>query len=207
MNQATATVRGTGGLDVREFRLVGSNANLQATWLNNNTWELAVPLEFGTNPVTIEAIGFDGTVVSSDSIAITSTLDNRLPQDALRISELHYNPADPSASEIAAGFDNNDDFEFIEIYNPSTTGTINLNGVQLSDGVTFNFGDVDLLPGERAVVVEDIDAFMERYGDSATILGQWSGALNNAGEEVTLLDSSSDEILSCLLYTSDAADE
>ena len=55
---------------------------------------------------------------------------------------------------------------------------------------------VDLLPGERAVVVEDVDAFMERYGDSANVLGQWSGALSNSGEEVTLIDSSSNEITS-----------
>ena len=117
-------------------------------------------------------------------------------QSDLRISELHFNPADPSATEIAAGFDNNDDFEFIEIYNPSTTGTINLNGVQFSDGIAFEFGDTNLLPGERAVIVEDVDAFMERYGDSATVLGQWSGALNNGGEKVTLVDSSLDEIMS-----------
>ena len=117
-------------------------------------------------------------------------------QSDLRISELHFNPADPSAAEIAAGFINNDDFEFIELFNPSTTGTINLSGVQLSDGVTFTFGDVDLLPGERVVVVEDVDAFMERYGDSANVLGQWSGGLSNNGEEVTLLDSSLNEITS-----------
>ena len=196
VNQATAVVRGTGGLDVHEFRLAGSNADLQAIWVNNNTWDLVVPLESGLNPITIEAIGFDGTVIASDSITITSTLNDRLPQAALRISELHYNPADPSASELAAGFDNNDDFEFIELVNPSTTGTINLNGVQFSDGVSFEFGDRDLLPGERVVIAEDVDAFMERYGDTATVLGQWSGALNNGGERVTLLDSSLEEIMS-----------
>ena len=62
-------------------------------------------------------------------------------QSDLRISELHFNPAEPSDPEFAAGFEDNDDFEFIEIYNPSTTGTINLSGAQLSDGVTFNFGN------------------------------------------------------------------
>ncbi len=114
----------------------------------------------------------------------------------LRISELHFNPAAPSASEIAAGFDDNDDFEFIEIFNPSATGSINLNGVSLSNGITFDFGDFDLLSGERAVVVEDIEAFVMRYGDNATVLGQWSGALSNGGETVTLRDSSLLEIMS-----------
>ena len=35
-----------------------------------------------------------------------------------------------------------------------------------------------------------------RYGDSANVLGQWSGSLSNGGEEVTLLDSSLNEIMS-----------
>ena len=113
----------------------------------------------------------------------------------LRISEIHFNPADPTAAEMLAGFIDNDDFEFIELFNPSG-GTINLSGVQLSDGVTFDFGDTNLFPGERAVVVEDIDAFMARYGDSANVLGQWSGSLSNGGEEVTLLDNSLTEIMS-----------
>jgi len=118
------------------------------------------------------------------------------PQSELRISEIHFNPADPTPAEILAGFTDNDDFEFLEFFNSSSNGTINLDGVQLSNGVAFDFGDVDLQPGERAVVVEDIDAFIARYGNSATILGEWSGGLNNAGEEVTIIDSDLTEIQS-----------
>ena len=32
-------------------------------------------------------------------------------QDYLRITELNYNPYDPTAAEIAQGFDENNDFE------------------------------------------------------------------------------------------------
>ena len=115
---------------------------------------------------------------------------------AIRISEIHFNPADPSSAEIAAGFDNNDDFEFIELFNPHPVGSINLDGLQFSNGITFDFGNYNLLPGERVVVVEDVDAFMARYGDSATVLGEWSGALNNGGERITLLDNTATEIIS-----------
>ena len=150
----------------------------------------AIPLTSSTNVLARTFSNGEWSAVHSATFAIPAV------QSDLRITEIHFNPAAPSAAEIAAGFVDNDDFEFIELFNPSTTGTINLGGVQLSDGVTFDFGDTDLLPGERVVVVEDIDAFMARYGDSATILGQWSGGLNNGGEEVTLLDSSLNEILS-----------
>ena len=117
-------------------------------------------------------------------------------QSDLRISEIHYNPADPTAAEIAAGFDDNDDFEFIEIFNPSTVGSVNLAGLQLAGGVDFDFGDFELFPGQRVVVVEDVDAFRFRYGDGPTVLGQWSGGLSNGGEELILLDSLGGEVVS-----------
>jgi hypothetical protein len=53
----------------------------------------------------------------------------------LRITELNYHPADPSPAELAAGFDNADDFEFLELKNISDLATLDLAGAQLSDGV------------------------------------------------------------------------
>ncbi len=116
----------------------------------------------------------------------------------LAISEIHYRPAAPSAAEIAAGWRSADDFEFIEIVN-LTNQPLQLLGAQLvetdvdgqSEGVRFDFreGTQTLLaPGQRAVVVENRAAFEARYGTGVTILGQWSGALNNSGETLTLVD-------------------
>ena len=196
VNDDFVTLQGTGSYKIREFQIDGIDEAIDVTWLDDTTWQVSVELVGGTNNLTIRALDYFGDEIHSDSITVTAPLDATVSSDNLRISEIYFNPADPSASEVAAGFDNNDDFEFIEIYNPSTTGAINLNGVQLVDGVQFDFGNVNLQAGERAVVVEDVDAFMERYGDSANVLGQWSGALNNGGERVTLIDSASDEIMS-----------
>ena len=116
--------------------------------------------------------------------------------DALRISEIHYHPADPTDQEIAAGFEDADDFEFIEIVNVSGD-TVDLSSVAFistefegdTTGVRFEFsaGDVRELPaGERVVVVEDLDAFRFRYDDVANLAGQWSGRLSNRSETITL---------------------
>ena len=114
---------------------------------------------------------------------------------ALRISEVHYHPADPNSTELAAGFTNSDDFEFLEVVNisdksVSLVGTellkINVDGTE--EGVSFVFanGDItELGPGNAVVVVEDLTAFRLRYGDSIPVAGQWSGQLNNAGEKVS----------------------
>ena len=187
-------VQGTNTLAVEIHQRSAGSSDISfnaAVTVSTNIGEAGtIPLNTSTNVLARTFRNGEWSGVNNALFAIP------VSQSDLRISELHYNPADPSASEIAAGFIDNDEFEFVEIYNPSITGTINLNGASLSDGVIFNFGNIDLLPGERAVIVENVDAFMERYGDSANVLGQWSGALNNGGEDVTLTDSSLDEIMS-----------
>ena len=113
----------------------------------------------------------------------------------LRVVELNYNPSAPSEEEIAAGHNNNDDFEFAELLNVSGQ-YVDLTGVQFvrvdidgdSNGVDFAFADNTLLePGQRIVVVEDLEAFAMRYGDEPLVAGQWSGRLSNAGEQLTLV--------------------
>ncbi|MEE8451635.1 MAG: lamin tail domain-containing protein, partial [Thermoguttaceae bacterium] len=110
----------------------------------------------------------------------------------LAVTEVNYNPYDPTPAELAVdGTLGNDDFEFIELRNTSST-TIELEGVRFTDGVTFDFSDgsVETLgPGEHLVVVADSSAFAARYGgDGIRIAGVYDGRLKNGGERVTLLD-------------------
>lgn len=116
---------------------------------------------------------------------------------ALRVSEVNYHPADPTPSEIAAGFGDADDFEFIELVNPSEQ-TIDLSGAKLIQagpaedlqGVAFEFhhGTTQrLAPGQRIVVVRNRAAFEARYGALPTVVGEWTGGgLSNRSEAITL---------------------
>lgn len=114
----------------------------------------------------------------------------------LRISEVHYHPADPTDEERAAGHTDGDDFEFIELVNISDA-TVDLSQVALrrltvaedEQGVDFSFGETDydkLGPGEFVIVVEDLAAFTARYGAGLPVAGQWTGGLSNRQEQVTL---------------------
>ncbi len=117
-------------------------------------------------------------------------------KDDLRISELHYHPANLTAEEVAAGFTDADSFEWIEVVNIGEK-TVDLSAVAFvrvddgrsEQGVAFDFADgeiTELSPGGRIVVVEDLAAFRFRYGDTPAVAGQWSGGLSNAGETLTL---------------------
>ncbi|WP_197531575.1 CotH kinase family protein [Posidoniimonas corsicana] len=133
--------------------------------------------------------------ISPWSSLVTGLFSVELPADAssLRISELHYHPADPTADEllVVPGAEE-DDFEFIELVNTSSN-PISLNGVQLGGGITFDFttGSVtSLAPGQAVVVVvENAEAFAARYGAGIAIAGQYGGKLGNGGDQVTLTDS------------------
>ncbi len=105
----------------------------------------------------------------------------------LRITEIMYNPAAPSPAEIAQGFTDNNDFEFIELKNTSTTRTLPLEGVRFTRGIDFTFPAMSLAPGQYVLVVKNEAAFRFRYPDfNGLIAGEYSGRLDNAGERLTL---------------------
>jgi len=118
----------------------------------------------------------------------------------LVLAEIHYRPTDANPTEIAAGFTDRDDFEFIELMN-SGSQTIDLSGVRFIAGITFDFSTAairHLEPGARLLIVNDLAAFQLRYGDalSSQIAGEYSGNLSNDGELITLVDASDSNIQS-----------
>jgi hypothetical protein len=123
-----------------------------------------------------------------------------VPPFPLRIAELMYHPADPSPQEVAAGFTDGDEFEFIELLNVSSE-TVDLAEIELVqtdhngevEGVGFSFGLAggaltQLEPGQRVVIVENRAAFEFRYGNQVAIAGEWTGGLGNDAEQLTVMD-------------------
>ncbi len=117
----------------------------------------------------------------------------------LVISEINYNPADPTVLESAEIPDidgdgtadwNNEDFEFVEVYNPGPNAA-DLVGVALTGGIEFDFATnptATLAAGQFGVIVRNQAAFELRYGRDHAILGQYSGRLDNNGERLELVD-------------------
>jgi len=110
----------------------------------------------------------------------------------LLITEIHYNPA------------GSDEYEFIELYNAGSR-PLDLSGVSLSNAVRFIFPQGWMLgPGEFVLVVESTNAFAQRYQDPASpwywpnlkVAGEWLGALDNAGETISLFSSNGVELAS-----------
>jgi hypothetical protein len=200
--ETTVEIRGDGWIDVRQIRFAGSDTPLDVTWTDNNSWKITLPVAFGENTLSFEAYDFEGIITGSDSILVTSSSDDLRVADVLRLSEVMYNPADPPSDSIHG----NDDFEYIELVNTSNE-TIDLRGVEITGGITFSFtGSAveSLVAGERVVVVRNLAAFHERYGDPnipfdpanpfaglgpIKVAGAYSGKLDNGGEDLAMVDS------------------
>ena len=143
---------------------------------------------------SFQLVAPDGEVVSVANYTGEATI----VQENLRISEVMYNPLNPSEAELAIDSSLvSDDFEYIELVNISTSSTIDLSGTQLRNGITFDFdtGSVkQLAPGKRTLVVRNADAFRIRYGDDlmSLVTGEFSlsTGLANEGELITLVDGS-----------------
>lgn len=115
------------------------------------------------------------------------------PQQNLRITEIMYHPpAAPAGSPYEA-----EDFEYVELRNIGLTN-LNLTGVRFTGGIDFSFtGSAvpTLTPGAYVLVVKNLAAFTSRYGALANVAGQYSGILNNAGENIQLDDAVGEKIL------------
>jgi hypothetical protein len=131
------------------------------------------------------------------NVAATTTYSGApgAAQRFLRITEVNYHPAAPSAGESLAGFTDPNDFEFLEIKNIGSVD-VDLGGVRFDDGIAFvvPVGTV-LAAGQLAVVVSNENAFAARYGPTVRVLGQYTGRLSNEGEGIQLQDAVGENIL------------
>ena len=113
--------------------------------------------------------------------------------EALRVSEIMYNPAAPSEAERAAGFASRSDFEYIELLNTGS-GKVILEGLQFANGITHHFAAgaaSELAPGAYALLVKNAAAMAMRYGDGLPIVGTFEreSQLANDGERLALADA------------------
>lgn len=128
-------------------------------------------------------------------------LPNAVPASAanLVVSKLHYHPLDPTAEEMTAGANNQNDFEYLELMNISNQ-MIDMTGVRVTEGIAFNWADAPvqaqrLAPGARMLIVENAAAFALRHPNSgALIAGSYVGNLSNGGEAIRIVAANGADI-------------
>ncbi len=164
----------------------GGNGGLSDTAI---TYDGSIKL---TGPETmVRARAFSGNEWSALTEAVFLTdVDPAGPQN-LVISKIHYRPSPPTDTEIEAGHNDRNDFEYIELMNIGEK-SIDLRGMIFDKGVDFDFNEGNSLvieSGKRALIVENYDAFEHRFGNGLPVLGKFANNTNlsNGGERILLL--------------------
>lgn len=110
----------------------------------------------------------------------------------LRISEIHYHPAD---QDTIPG----DEYEFIEIGNTGEA-SLDLTDVGFTEGITYNFkSGTKIAAGEFVVLAANAARFKERYGFAP--FDVFTGKLSNAGELIALTDMRGDSAIASVTYS------
>ncbi len=181
----TATIWFT--LDGSDPRRVGGALNPVAQQYTN---AISIPAV-----ATVKARARNNTTQEWSPLTAATFAPNAVPASAdnLVIAELMYHPPNATAAEIAAGYNNADDFEFVRLRNIAST-PIDLRSVRFADGITFDFTASPvryLTPGADILVVANRAAFQSRYGPGlhGLIAGEYGGKLANGGERLFLIDA------------------
>ena len=117
-------------------------------------------------------------------------LVNEVPASSvnLTIREIMFDPYD-----LGDALTNDSAYEFVELENLSNT-KLSLSDVAFTNGIDFNFSSgsiLSLAPGQKILVVNDLTAFQQVYGNGrdSLIAGEFEGSLNNDGELLELRDA------------------
>ncbi len=191
----SALVEGTNVIAVEIHQQSGSSSDVSFDLrLSGEKTQTATPILLSPAGLhTVKTRLLNGGVWSALTEA-TFLVDTQLASAAnLAITELHYHPADPSTAEQNAGFNSSGDFEFIELTNVGSQH-IDLAGLAFTNGISFTFDPSNplriLAPGASVLLVSSLAAFEFRYGMNLPVAGEFSGNLNNDGEQITLVDAS-----------------
>ena len=171
----TATLTGSAPFAVANITVNGTA--YPATWTDQNSFSVSVPLTAASNPFTLAGVDRSGSPVpgASDTITVGYAGAIQQPQDYVVINEIHYNPAEAGAS-------------FVELFNNSATTLFDLSGDRL-EGVGYTFPDGSLLPpGGYLVLAKNRVAFGAAYGTAIPVFAEFSGSLNNGGETLRLVE-------------------
>ncbi len=118
----------------------------------------------------------------------------------LLISEIMYHPSEGNAEEQEAGYFQEEYYEFVELMNAGDKDMY-IGDIAFTGGITFPFSESAiqaLKPGERVVIVSDIEGFELRYGTDLPVGGEYVGKLSNQGERLVLMRG--DEVIQDFSY-------
>jgi hypothetical protein len=188
-----AYVTGTAPVNIKSILVNG--IAYPVTWSNLKTFQIAVPLKAGSNPLSVVGVDAHDQPVPGASNSVPAFYRGTVPAPAGQVvfNEIMFQPAARDA-------------EFVELYNNSTNITYDLSGWQVR-GLAYTFPPgATIGPNGFLVLAANGPAFAAAYGADIPVFDTFSGVLQNDGETLSLVipgtNSSPDVFVSRVKYSS-----
>ena len=146
------------------------------TWTTITNWTVSVPLNPGTNVLSLVGVDLHGQPVAGATNSALAVFNGTAtsPLGKVVLNEIMLNPALPEAG-------------YVELYNNSMTQTFDLSGWQLQGlGYTFPPGSL-IRPDSYLLLVANPSAFAGAYGGNIPIFDTFPGALQPEGQTLALV--------------------
>ena len=170
-NAPSTTLGGTAPVEISDIRINGASFPLTFPTVTN--WSTTVPLQLGTNALTVQGYDRFNNLIASDTITVTATVPPPDPTGWIVISEImHHAPIEHA--------------DYLEIFNRATNTTFNLSGARLN-GLDFTFPPGTFIrPRESRVIADNLTTYTLTYTNAETVIAAYDGELDNGGETLTL---------------------
>ncbi|MEM6395585.1 MAG: chitobiase/beta-hexosaminidase C-terminal domain-containing protein [Bacteroidota bacterium] len=106
----------------------------------------------------------------------------------LKLTEIMYHPAD---FDMIPGTE----LEFLEIKNTSMEESLDISGVEITDGIEFTFPIGTILSAQEFIVIASNPEALSMKCPDVDILGEYEGQLSNGGERIEFVNSDGEEII------------
>jgi hypothetical protein len=174
VSNGVATISGTAPVRIETVSVNGQSWTVR--WTGVNTWTATVPLQTGSNFLSVVGLDVNGLPVGGASNSMSVSYGGAVPSpvNAVVINEIMFNPSLPDA-------------EYVELFNTSSNYNFDLSGWELN-GLGYNFpGGSFIAPRSYLVLAKDRTPFMTAYGPGIQVFDGFSGNLQSDGETVSLL--------------------
>jgi hypothetical protein len=145
-------------------------------WTSVTNWTLSLPINPGTNHLTVMGVDAHGNAIPGASNLVTVVYTNLLPTPigSVVINEIMFTPLLPDA-------------QYVEVFNTSSNTAFDLSGWKLN-GLAYTFPEgCFIAPRSFLVLAKDRTAFDMAYGPSIPVLDQFTGNLQSDGETLSLI--------------------
>lgn len=184
------TISNPGGGGTLYYTLDGRDPRVEGGTAQGSVYSSPLTIQYATT-VKARVLSAGGEWSPLTEAAFTTGVT-----EPLLITELMYHPEDNSLI-------NGDEYEFIEIKNPSASAIL-IGGMSFSSGISYTFPAGTMIAAGQHLVLASISArFSERY-PTVTPFGQYGTAdtLANSGDTVTLVNAAGATVFS-VTYTDD----